>query len=181
MPRVQPIPIDPAGNAVTNSLLARVLGRCPEVLDAFGAVDAAIRFHGRLPGELYEAVRRATAENIGCVYCSSLGKLEAPAPGPEQLRTSHAVAFAQMVAMDPAGISDVQFEVLREQFSDEEIVELVAFICLVGVAGQMFGAVMGLEAAGAEEAEGYQKILARQHAKHERSRAGAASGASGPA
>jgi hypothetical protein len=162
MPRVEPVPAAPDGNAVTNSLLARVMGRCPEVLEAFGRLDVTIRFRGRLGGELCEAVRRATAATVGCEYCSSLGESEQPPPGPEQQRIGLAVAFAQMVAEDPAGISDAQIDVLREAFSDEEIVELVAFTCIVAIGGQMFGAVMGLEAAPPDEAAGYQDVLLRQ-------------------
>ena len=67
---------------------------------------------------------------------------------------------AQAVAADPSGITDDQFAVLREEFTEEEIVELVAFICLVSVSGQMFGAVMGLEATDSEEAAAYQSVLA---------------------
>jgi alkylhydroperoxidase family enzyme len=178
MPRIDPMPASADGNAVTNSLLARVMGRCPDILNAFGGLDAAIRFHGRLPGDLYEAVRRATADQIGCEYCSSLGQLEQLEVGPAQVRTGLAVAFAQMVAEDPSAITDEQFAVLREEFSEDEIVELVAFICLVGIAGQMFGAVMGLEPTSPEEAAEYQQILERQLAKRAQSRATAA--AAGP-
>ena len=155
MPRIAPTPLAPDGNAVSNSLLARVMGRSPEILRAFGRLDGTIRFHGKLPGELKEAVRRATAGEVGCEYCRSLG---APRTDLDP-RESLAVAFAQAVAQDPAGITDAQFAVLQEEFDEAEIVELVAFICLVAIAGQMFGAVMGLEAAGAQEAEAYQQVL----------------------
>jgi hypothetical protein len=137
MSRIEPVPPDPDGNPVTNSLLARVMGRCP-------------------------SVRRATACTVGCNYCSSLGP---PVGDDADARTKLAVAFAELVAEDPSAITDEQFDVLREEFNEEEIVELVAFICLVGIAGQMFGAVMGLEAADAEEAAGYQLMLARQSGK----------------
>lgn len=160
MPRITPIPVNPEGNPVTNSVLARVLGRRPDIAAAFGSLDAAIRFHGRLPGSLKEAVRRATAGQVGCVYCASLDAGE-PARDAD-LRESLAVAFAQLVAQDPAGISDAQFDVLREEFDEEEILELVAFVCFVGVAGQMFGAVMGLEEAPPEEAAAYQRMVARR-------------------
>ncbi len=157
MPRIEPIPPSPEGNAVTNSLLARVMGRCPDILRAFGRLDNAIRFHGRLPGELKEAVRRATAGEIGCLYCRSLG-----APREDlDARESLAVAFAQAIAQDPSGITEAQFDVLRQEFDEEEIVELVAFTCLVAISGQMFGAVMGLEAASEQEAGSYQEVLSR--------------------
>jgi alkylhydroperoxidase family enzyme len=155
MPRIEPMPPTDGANAVVNSLLARVIGRRPEILAAFGRLDNTIRFHGLLPGELKEAVRRATASEVGCEYCKSLG-----APLTDlQRRESLAVAFAQMVAQGPAEITDGQFDVLREEFTDDEI-ELVAFICFVSIAGQMFGAVMGLEAATDDEATGYQSVIA---------------------
>ena len=156
MPRIEPVPLDPAGNTVSNNVLARVMGRCPEILQAYARLDNAVRFHGRLPLELKEAVRRATAGEIGCKYCESLGAPRTDLDAREGL----AVAFAQAVAADPSGVSDGQFAVLLEEFSEEEVVELVSFICLVSISGQMFGAVMGLEATSPEEAAAYQSVLA---------------------
>jgi alkylhydroperoxidase family enzyme len=151
MSRITPADLD--GNAVQASLLARVLGRRPEVLKAFGRLDATLRFHGDLPPGLKEAVRRATAQEVGCEYCQSLGTYR---PNPDDQRESLAVAFAQMIADDPTDISDAQFDVLREEFTEEEIVELVAFICFVAIGGQLFGATLKLEAAAPEEAAAYQ-------------------------
>ena len=156
MPRVEPAPVDPGGNAVSNSLLARVMGRRPDVLRAFARLDTTLRFKGLLPLELKEAVRRATAGGVGCEYCTSLG---APEDHEGDTRTSLAVGFAELVAADPSGISDSMFDVLREEFSEDEIVELVAWTCLVAIAGQMFGAVLGLEPASPEEATEYQQAL----------------------
>jgi alkylhydroperoxidase family enzyme len=156
MPRIDAAPLSPDGNALSNSLLARVMGRNPEILRAFGRLDTTIRFKGRLPVELKEAVRRATAGGVGCEYCASLG---APKASYEDKRTSVAVAFAQLVADDARGINDGMFDVLREEFDDEEIVELVAWTCLVAIAGQRFGVVMGLEATSEDEAEAYQSAV----------------------
>jgi alkylhydroperoxidase family enzyme len=156
MPRVQPVPPTPDGNAVSNNLLARVLGRRPEILQAYARLDNAVRFHGLLAEELKEAVRRTTAGEVGCVYCQSLGAPRTDLDPREAL----AVAFAQAIAQDPSAISDGQFDVLREEFSEEEIVELVAFTCLIAISGQMFGAVMGLEATTPADAAAYQNVLA---------------------
>ena len=93
---------------------------------------------------------------MGCEYCASLG---APEDHSGDTRTSLAVGFAELVVADPSGITDAQFDVLREEFSEEEIVELVAWICLVSISGQMFGAVLGLEATSPEEAEEYQQAM----------------------
>lgn len=157
MPRIAPADLE--GNAVQRSLLARVLGRRPEILKSFARLDAAARFHGRLPEALKESVRRATAGEVGCQYCISLGTYE---PKPDDRRESLAVAFALMIADDPKGISDSQFEVLREEFDEEEIVELVAYTCFVAIAGQLFGATLALEPADAEEIEAYQGVLAKR-------------------
>jgi len=156
MPRVEPAPINPDGNPVSNSLLARVMGRRPDILTAFGRLDTTLRFKGILPLELKEAVRRATAGGVGCEYCQSLG---APEDHSGDTRTSLAVGFAELVAADPSGITDAQFDVLREEFTEDEIVELVAWITLVSISGQMFGAVLGLEAASPDEADSYQQAL----------------------
>jgi alkylhydroperoxidase family enzyme len=156
VPRVEPVPPNLNGNAVSNSVLARVMGRQPEILRAYAALDSAVRFHGSLPLQLKEAVRRATAGEVGCLYCQSLGAPRTDLDAREAL----AVAFAQTVAQDPSAVSDGQFDVLREEFTEPEIVELVAFICLISISGQMFGAVMGLEASSPEEAAEYQNVLA---------------------
>jgi alkylhydroperoxidase family enzyme len=134
-----------------------MLGRRPPVLDGFLALDAAFRERGLLSADLKEAVRRSTAEGVGCRYCASLGE---PRTEHVDRRESLAVSLAQMVAEDAAGIGDATFEVLREEFSDEEIVELLAWICLVVLGGQMFGAALGLEAASPDEAARYQRWVA---------------------
>src|ERR1700738_5079131 len=97
MPRIEPTPPIPDGNAVTNGLLARVMRRRPDILEAFGQLDAALRFHGQLPAGLKEAVRRATAGHVGCEYCASLAQGEQERPVVD-VRESLAVAFAQLVA-----------------------------------------------------------------------------------
>ena len=157
MPRIAPADFE--GNAVQTSLLARVLGRRPEILKAFAGLDAATRFHGRLPAAMKESIRRATAGHVGCEYCVSLGSYE---PNPDDRRESLAVAFALMIADDPKEISDAQFDVLREEFDEDEIVELVAYTCFVAIAGQLFGATLKLEPAPSEEIEAYQSVLARR-------------------
>lgn len=156
MPRVEPAPLDPDGNAVSNSLLARVMGRRPEILKAFARLDTTIRFKGTLPLELKEAVRRVTAGEVGCAYCQSLGE---PRTDIADSKTALAVTFAELIAKDPNDIDDSMFNVLREEFTEDEIVELVAWITLVAIAGQMFGAVLKLEASSEEEAAEYQRAM----------------------
>jgi alkylhydroperoxidase family enzyme len=157
MSRVAPAKLE--GNAVQTSLLARVLGRQPEILKAFARLDNTVRFKGSLPVALKESIRRATAGEVGCEYCASLGTYT---PNPDDRRESLAVAFALMIADDPTQISDAQFDVLREEFTEDEIVELVAYVCFVAIAGQLFGATLKLEAADESEIAAYQDVLARR-------------------
>jgi alkylhydroperoxidase family enzyme len=155
-------PAEPTStNPLVNAVLARVLGRCPDILQGFAALDSAARFHGALPLSLKESVRRATAEKVGCEYCRSLAG-GAP-PSRDGVRESLAVAFAELIAEDANAISDAQFDVLREEFTEEEIVELVAYTCFVAIAGQMFGAIMDLQAAPPEESAAYQAALERRN------------------
>lgn len=157
MARIAPAELE--GNAVQASLLAGVLARRPDILKAFGRLDATVRFHGLLPTPLKESIRRATAEQVGCEYCRSLGEYR---PNPDDRRESLAVAFAQLIAEDANSITDAEFDVLREEFTEEEIVELVAYTCFIAIAGQLFGATMGLEPAGAEEVAAYQAVVGRK-------------------
>jgi alkylhydroperoxidase family enzyme len=156
MPRIEPLPTPPGANPLQYSVLAGIMARRPEVLEAFGRLNRTLRFEGLLGLELKESVRRATASSVGCRYCASLGDLdEELADRREQL----AVGLARSIADDPKSVTDEQFDELRSEFSDDEIVELVSWICLVTVAGQMFGAVMDVRPATAEEAAAYQDAL----------------------
>jgi alkylhydroperoxidase family enzyme len=86
------------------------------------------------------------------VFCASLGD---PA-GEHAKQESLAIAYAQMLADDPRAIDDATFDVLREDFSEEQIVELTLW-SLFMIAGQAFGAVMKLPPATAEELDVYMQ------------------------
>ena len=143
--------VEPADMPGVN-IFNRTLGRAPDIMAANAALDATIRFSPRLSLDLKEEVRRSTASGIGCEFCASLGepKLEHP-----DRAESLAVAFAQMVIDDPNGIDDSAFDVLREEFTDDQIVELVAWICFILIGNQTFGAVMRLPAATEGELHDY--------------------------
>jgi alkylhydroperoxidase family enzyme len=151
MPRIEPT----AGKGV---LVARVLGRCPDMLDALVHLDEAVRVRGRLSRRLKETVRRSAAPEVGCRYCVSLG--EAPSEFVDH-REELAVALTYQMLDDPAAVSDELFEQLRAEFDEEEIVELVAWVAYLVIGGQTFGAVMGLEPAEPGEAEWYQRSVVR--------------------
>lgn len=130
--------IDLSSNGATP--FQRVLGHVPRVGEAWVRVEREFYEAGRLDAELKEQVRRTLAQSTGCEYCKARG---APSFDASQKRTSLAAAFAQAVAGGHQSITDSQFLVLREDFDDAEIAELVAFVCFT-IASQMIGAVVQL-------------------------------------
>lgn len=62
----------------------------------------------------------------------------------ENVRISLAKSFALLVAENHHDVDDEVINVLKENFSDNEISELCAFICFI-IASQKFGAVLNLK------------------------------------
>jgi len=149
MSRIPPAPIE--GNNYE-----RVMGHRPEILTKWFELDSLMRFSGKLTPHLKEEVRRSLAPGVGCVFCASLGQAAEEHPDPKE---SLAIAFAQQVfeqSQDLENLDDSLFEVLREEFSDEEIVELTCWVLFM-IAAQGFGAVMKLEPAPADQLEAYHQ------------------------
>jgi alkylhydroperoxidase family enzyme len=157
MPRIEPL-----GDPSEGSSLGRIMKRRPEIAGAWSALSDTVRFTGLLPNDLKEAVRASTAGAIGCEFCASIG--DGPPSDPDT-RTSLAIAVARLIVEDHGSVDEKTFAVLREEFSEEEIVELLALICIICVGGQTFGSVTGVEAATEEEAEGYRRSKARRIAE----------------
>ncbi|WP_375088157.1 carboxymuconolactone decarboxylase family protein [Peribacillus sp. RS7] len=95
---------------------------------------------GLLSKELKENVRRVLAYGNGCSYCQAKG---IPLK-PEETKESYAIAFAEVFLIQREKTEEKFFQVLKEAFSDEEISELLAFICFT-MAQQYFGALMDLK------------------------------------
>ena len=135
------------------------MGHRPEVLAAWdGLKHALVGPTSTLSPELKEQVRRALALHTGCEFCASLGLPAAEQPSP---RDSLAVAFAEAAAMDHAAISGGQLEVLLEEFTVPQVVELLTWI-VFEYAGQMFGALIGDEPATAQERAAFEAAVAGQ-------------------
>ncbi len=154
MSRIEPLalPMPFTGNEFRG-----VLAHCPDVLERWNALGDVLRFSGKLPPELKEEVRRSTASQVGCEFCASFGEPKSEYTDP---REAVAVRLAKTIADDPKKVDDELFAELREHFTDEELVELVAMICLVAVSGQTFGTVMAVAAANDEYAMQYEAWVA---------------------
>ena len=135
------------------------MGHRPEVLDAWEGLKHALTGPtSTLSPELKEQVRRTLALRTGCEFCASLGRPAAEQPSP---RDSLAVAFADAVAADHTAITDGQLEVLLEEFTVPQVVELLTWI-VFEYAGQMFGALIGDEPATEDERAAFAAAVAGQ-------------------
>jgi alkylhydroperoxidase family enzyme len=137
----------------------RIMGHRPELLAGWDALKRAlVGSSSTLSPELKEQVRRTLALHTGCAFCASLGRPAAEQPHPKD---SLAVAFAEAVASDHTAISDAQLEVLLEEFTIPQVVELLIWISFE-YAGQMFGALIGDEPATAEQRGAFEAAVAGQ-------------------
>ena len=144
MPRVPLSDID--GN-----VYERLMGHRPEILEKWFELDSLIRFSPTLDPVLKEEVRRAMAPGIGCVFCSTLGDPAVVHPDPKE---ALAVAFGERVVDDWRSIDDDTFAVLAQEFTTEQIVELIAWVSFI-FGAQLFGALMSPPPATPEEVEVY--------------------------
>jgi alkylhydroperoxidase family enzyme len=118
------------------------MGHAPHVLTPWTQLEETFFQRSVLPRNLLEQVRRTLALGHGCEYCQAKGG--PPDAQHDVLRTSMAVGFAQLFASGHKGIGARQIEVLRAHFSDQELVELVAFVSFMW-AGGTFGSILGIK------------------------------------
>jgi alkylhydroperoxidase family enzyme len=150
MPRLEPSSL---GEATAD----RVMGHRPEVLEAWENLKHALLGpSSTLSPHLKEQVRRTLAQRTGCQFCASLGQ---PALSHASRQESLAVAFADAIADDHTAISDAQLNLLLEEFTTPQIVELLTWISFE-YAGQMFGCLIADEPATAEQKAAFAASIA---------------------
>jgi alkylhydroperoxidase family enzyme len=133
------------------------MGQRPELLQAWENLkDAFVGPSATLSPNLKEEVRRTLAQRTGCRFCASLGQ---PAERHPDRQESLAVAFADAAASDHTAISDAQVQLLFDEFTTPQIVELLMWISFE-YAGQMFGCMIGDEPATAEETQAFAASIA---------------------
>lgn len=119
----------------------RLLGHNPGIQQNWIKLEQAFYDDGRLSSELKEQVRRTLAYGNGCKYCQAKGK---PDLNQADVKTSLAVAFAELFLNHRSAINQGTFDVLGKEFSEPEIAELCSFICFT-TASQTFGSLMDLQ------------------------------------
>jgi alkylhydroperoxidase family enzyme len=140
----------------------RMLGNRPAILAAWGELDKAMLGPASLVlVDIKEEARRALAQNVGCAFCATVGG--EPSADHADPRMALAVAVANQIATDYTQIDDSTFEALRTQFSNEEIVELLAWLCFK-YGSNLLGALVKLDPATKDEMVGYDSFIHSQAA-----------------
>jgi len=135
------VPADELGQGDRINLgVAAIIGRLPAVAEALGALNAALRTDGTLPPRLLELVRLRIAFFNQCRSCiavryqsaiddgldeGAVCSLERPADA-ENLSAAErsALRFAELFATDHLAIDDAVYDELRDDFSEDQLVEL---------------------------------------------------------
>jgi alkylhydroperoxidase family enzyme len=157
IPAVNPESVDGDLTELARDPFYGIVAHRPEILEAWSELDKV--FFGpssTVSNAVKEEARRVLAQGVGCVYCASLG---VPREDHPDRREALAVAFAELLLTDYRQIEDSTFEVLREEFSEQEIVELVTWLCFK-YGSNMFGALMRLSPASEAQVEGYAQFVA---------------------
>lgn len=135
------------------------IGRVPPLLKSIIPVFESFFAGGRIDPHIFEMMRLKTGEINRCAYCASVRSQsvrDEVGPKEEALfgeiegdefseRERLAVELAEQMAGDPNYISDEFFAELREEYTDDEIVELV-FAASIFNWGNKFNITMTLDA-----------------------------------
>jgi alkylhydroperoxidase family enzyme len=134
----------------------RILGHLPELQQKWVELDSTLMFSGTLSPKLKHRVQMALATHAGCRFCESMTE---PPPDGYDRKEELAVAFAEMVQSDPQGINQGHFDVLSEEFTVEQVVEL----CMVvgfKLGGLALGEIWALQPGTPEVKAAYDGVVA---------------------
>ena len=155
------VPVDAESDQFYEMLALR-----PDIARAWKRLDTAMHAPSSTrPWRLKENARRYMAERVGCEFCASFGNPELDGlDAKEQL----AIAFTDRLVADHRSIDDAMIVELRSEFTDEELVELIAWTCFK-LGANVMGAVSRLlpasDAVKAVAAQTHQALL-EQDARH---------------
>lgn len=119
----------------------QLMGHNEDMLEKWNDLEAILFTKSHLEHNLLEQVRRTLAFENECEYCMVKGGR--PDFNADDKKIGAATAFAQMFALDHSSINEAHFEMLKVEFSEQQISELCAFICFIS-ASQKFGRIMNL-------------------------------------
>lgn len=160
-----------------DSAMFGLIGKNPEMVKTIVPVFESFFQAGSVEPHIHELMRLKTGEINRCAYCASVrsqGVRDEVAPKEDAIfdevdgdeltrREELAVTLAEGMAGDPNYIEDDLFSMLREEFSEAEIVELV-FAASVMNFGNKFNITMTLDS---EEGNQYPTGLEYPLTDHE--------------
>ncbi len=137
----------------------------PKMMTGMGKFNQAVRKGKSVDERLKNLVELKGAQMIGCEYCLDLGSqicrnsgfsddelLALPRYRQSDLFTDReklALDYAVAVMRTPVEVTDELFARMKEQFSDEQVVELTALLTVVNI--DRFNAAFGIGSAGFSE------------------------------
>ena len=130
-------------SGVGETKFQKLLGHRPNILQSWSDLENTLYEAGTLSEELKEQVRRTLAFGNECPYCMAKGK---PDDVQKVEEISIAVTFAHLFVHNRSAIDDQMFNVLKQYWSEAEIVELCAYICFI-TASQQLGFLFQLQPA----------------------------------
>ena len=127
-----------------------LMGRVPGIMNAFSRLSReVIGVPGKVPLPLKRLIAHVASRSAGCQYCMAhTAEAAASMDGvpPEKIAAAFeyersplfsdaeraALTVAQAAGQTPNAVSDDDFVVLKKHFDEDQIVEIVAVICLFG-------------------------------------------------
>jgi alkylhydroperoxidase family enzyme len=120
----------------------KLMGHVPNVLNQWGKLEEAFFQSNTFTPAFLEQVRRTLAFKNLCQYC--MLKAGPPDDNPDSVRLAIALKFANKFAIDHTSILKEEIKEMGEHFSNDELVELIAFCSFIS-ASQKFGSCLGLQ------------------------------------
>jgi len=124
-----------------NSPFEKIIGHNQKVLSKWNDLEMVLFQETELDENLLEQIRRTIAFKNECEYCMVKGGK--PSISKDERKISIACAFAELFATDHKSITNEHFEILKENFPENQISELCAFISFIS-ASQRLGRIINL-------------------------------------
>ncbi len=147
--------------------LLGILGHSPDLMQQWMGLDGKLMYEGDLSPQLKYKVQMAMSSRGDCEFCRSMVVPQTA----EDRRESLAVAFAEMAQEDPGGINQGHYDVLFEEFTTAEVVELTLLVCFK-LCGIMLGTIWGLAPGSDGMKQGYAGMIADAQSRWEATRVG---------
>jgi uncharacterized peroxidase-related enzyme len=127
-----------------------LMGRVPGMLNAFSRLSReVIGVPGKVPLPLKRLIAHVASRSAGCQYCMAhTAEAAASMDGvsPEKIAAAFeyersplftdaeraALTVAQGAGQTPNAVNDADFDLLKQHFDEDQIVEIVGVICLFG-------------------------------------------------